>query len=98
MIKPAGIPSGSIICVLSASLCGEVFTAQVPEGVGEKKYDETAASMVVNLKYGAGFLFYRLEKLQGNLGIPLAAPTWNYRQTLAKITNGSTDDASAQAP
>jgi transposase len=60
---------------LRCSLCGTVFTARAPAEVGEKKYDETAASMVANLKYGAGFPFHRLEKLQGNLGIPLPAPT-----------------------
>jgi len=34
--------------------CGQVFTAQEPEGVGPDKYDETAAAMIAQLKYGAG--------------------------------------------
>ena len=55
--------------------CGEVFTATSPAGVGEKKYDESVASMVAMLKYGAGVPFYRLEKLQRNMGIPLPAAT-----------------------
>ena len=55
--------------------CGEVFTATAPAGVGEKKYDESVASMVAMLKYGTGLPFYRLEKLQRNMGIPLPAAT-----------------------
>jgi hypothetical protein len=60
---------------LRCNLCGEVFVADAPEGVGHEKYDETAASMVGLLKYGAGMPFNRIEKLQGNLGIPLPAAT-----------------------
>ncbi|MBD3855652.1 MAG: IS66 family transposase [Acidobacteria bacterium] len=60
---------------LRCNLCGTVFTAKAPPGIGEKKYDETAVSMIGLLKYGAGFPFNRLEKLEGNLGIPLPAAT-----------------------
>jgi transposase len=60
---------------LRCNLCGTVFTARAPEGIGDKKYDETAVSMIGLLKYGAGFPFNRLEKLEGNLGIPLPAAT-----------------------
>ncbi len=60
---------------LRCNLCGTVFTAKAPPGIGEKKYDETAVSMIALLKYGAGFPFNRLEKLEGNLGIPLPAAT-----------------------
>ena len=44
---------------------GQVFTAQEPEGVGPEKYDETAAAMIAQLKYGSGTPFYRLEQLEG---------------------------------
>ena len=60
---------------LRCSLCGKVFTARPPEGVGSKKYDATAASMIGLLKYGSGQPFNRLEGLQGSLGIPLPAST-----------------------
>ena len=60
---------------LRCNLCGEVFTARAPEGIGEKKYDETAASMIALLKYGSGLPFNRLERLEGSLGIPLPAAT-----------------------
>ena len=60
---------------LRCNLCGEVFTAAAPEGVGEEKYDETAAAMIGLLKYGSGLPFNRIEKLQRHLGIPLPAAT-----------------------
>jgi hypothetical protein len=41
---------------------------QEPEGVGPEKYDETAAAMIAQLKYGSGAPFYRLEQLQGGWG------------------------------
>jgi transposase len=60
---------------LRCNLCGDVFTAAAPEGVGEEKYDETAASMIAMLRYGSGFPWNRLEGLQENLGIPLPVAT-----------------------
>ncbi len=57
------------------NLCGEVFTAPVPDGVGAAKYDETATSMVGLLKYGCGLPFHRIEILQRGLRIPLPAAT-----------------------
>src|ERR1019366_2299465 len=35
---------------LRCGACGQVFTAQEPEGVGTDKYDETAAAMIAQLK------------------------------------------------
>jgi transposase len=60
---------------LRCGACGQVFTAQEPEGVGEDKYDESAAAMIAQLKYGSGTPFHRLEQLQQQLGIPLPAAT-----------------------
>jgi transposase len=60
---------------LRCHLCGKVFTAEAPEGVGEKKYDETAGSMIALLRYGSGFPWYRLEGLEESLGIPLPVAT-----------------------
>ena len=42
---------------LRCGACGQVFTAQEPEGVGPEKYDETAAAMIAQLKYGSGVPF-----------------------------------------
>jgi hypothetical protein len=60
---------------LRCNLCGEVFTAELPEEAGTKKYDETVPSVIALLKYGNGFPFYRLAQLQSNLGVPLPAGT-----------------------
>jgi len=71
---------------MRCNLCGEVFEAPAPEGVGEDKYDETWASMVAMLKYGNGVPFHRLEGLQGNLGIPLPASTqWEMVEEAAEL-------------
>ena len=70
---------------LRCNLCGEVFTAPAPQGVGNDKYDATATSMVGLLKYGAGLPFNRIEKLQDGMGIPLPAATqWDLVQAAAK--------------
>jgi len=60
---------------LRCNLCGEVYTAPAPEGVGDEKYDATASSMVALLKYGTGLPFNRIETLQAGMGIPLPAAT-----------------------
>ena len=60
---------------LRCNLCGEVFPAPLPEGVGEGKYDVTAVSMIALLKYGSGMPFRRMQGLESHLGIPLAAAT-----------------------
>ena len=68
------------------NLCGKVFTAPMPEGVGPEKYDETAASMIAILRYGTGLPFNRLEGLQQNFGIPLPASTqWDIVERLSKL-------------
>jgi transposase len=60
---------------LRCNLCGEIFTAQTPPGVGPDKYDAESASMIALLKYGSGLPFNRIERLEGSLGIPLPAAT-----------------------
>ncbi len=69
---------------LRCQLCGEVFTARPPEGIGDKKYDAGSAAMVALLKYGSGLPFNRLEGLQGSVGVPLPAATqWKIVQEAA---------------
>jgi transposase len=60
---------------LRCNLCGEVFTAPPPAGVRADKYDVTAVGMIAVLKYGSGVPFRRLQWLESQLGIPLAAAT-----------------------
>jgi transposase len=69
---------------LRCNLCGEVFTAKPPNNVGSDKYDETAGAMIAMLKYGSGVPFYRIEKLQESMGIPLPASTqWDIAESAA---------------
>ena len=60
---------------LRCKLCGELFTAKTPKGLGEEKYDAESAAMIALLKYGSGLPFNRLQRLEGNLGVPLPAST-----------------------
>ncbi|MBZ4423364.1 IS66 family transposase [Myxococcus sp. RHSTA-1-4] len=87
---------------LRCNLCGEVYTAQAPEGVGEEKYDETAVAMTGLLKYGTGLPFHRIEKLQEGLGIPLPATTqWQLVEAGTKKLRPAFDELvnqAAQAP
>ena len=69
---------------LRCNLCGEIFKADTPSGVGEEKYDEASGTMIALLKYGSGMPFNRLEQLQGSMGIPLPASTqWEIVEQVA---------------
>jgi transposase len=83
---------------LRCGACGLVFTAQEPEGVGAEKYDETAAAMIAQLKYGAGTPFYRLEQLESQMGIPLPAATqWEIVEEAAQVIKPARDELIRQA-
>ncbi len=70
---------------LRCHLCGDVFTAPPPDGVGDEKYDATSGAMIALLKYGSGIPFHRLERLQANVDIPLPASTqWEIVADLAR--------------
>lgn len=57
---------------LRCNLCGEIYTAPLPEGVSKRKYDDSVAAMLAILKYGHGFPHKRIETMQKNLGVPLS--------------------------
>ena len=83
---------------LRCNLCGEVFTADPPPGVGPEKYDATSTSMVALLKYGVGVPFHRLERLQANLQIPLPASTqWEMVAETAAVVQPALDELIRQA-
>ena len=83
---------------LRCGACGQVFTAKEPEGVGPEKYDETAAAMIAQLKYGSGIPFYRLERLEEQLGIPLPAATqWEIVEEAAEVIKPARDELIRQA-
>jgi len=83
---------------LRCGACGQVFTAQEPEGVGSEKYDETAAAMIAQLKYGSGTPFYRLEQLEVQMGIPSPAATqWEVVEEAAEIIKPARDELNRRA-
>jgi transposase len=83
---------------LRCNLCGDVFEAEAPDGVGEKKYDETAAAMIALLRYGSGVPFYRLEGLEASLGIPLPSSTqWEIVAEAAEGIRPAFDELIRQA-
>jgi hypothetical protein len=71
---------------LRCNLCGEVYEAEAPPEVGEKKYDASAAAMIALLKYGSGVPWDRLERLEASLGIPLPAST--QCEIVAEVADG----------
>jgi transposase len=78
--------------------CGQMFTAEAPAGVGEEKYDESAAAMIAQLRYGSGVPFKRLERLEGNLGIPLPAATqWEVVEAAAEPMRPADEELIRQA-
>jgi transposase len=78
--------------------CGQVFTAEEPDGVGPDKYDETTAAMIAQLKYGSGLPFHRIEKLQDSLGIPMPAATqWEIVGEAAEMIKPALEELIRQA-
>src|SRR5208337_1022949 len=83
---------------LRCNACGQVFTAQEPEGVAPQKYDETAAAMIAQLKYGSGVPFNRLERMEELMGIPLPAATqWEVVADAAELIKPVRDELIRQA-
>ena len=60
---------------LRCRLCDATFTAPLPEGASQLKYDHSCASMLALLRYGSGMPFNRLESLQASLNVPLPDAT-----------------------
>jgi transposase len=83
---------------LRCNACGKVFTAASPEGVGEEKYDASAAAMIALLKYGSGMPFHRLDGLQESLGLPLPASTqWSIVRDAAAVMAPAHEELIRQA-
>jgi len=83
---------------LRCGLCGEVFTAMLPEAAGLDKYDPTVAGMIAVLKYGNGLPFNRLAGLQENLGMPLPSSTqWDIVAEASSLIQPAYDELIRQA-
>jgi len=71
---------------LRCNLCGEIFKATAPDGIGDEKYDAESGAMIALLKYGSGMPFNRIEQLQESLGVPLPASTqWEIVHKIADL-------------
>ena len=69
---------------LRCNLCGEIFKAKAPDGIGDAKYDAASGAMIALLKYGSGMPFNRIEQLQASLGVPLPTSTqWEIIEQVA---------------
>lgn len=83
---------------LRCHLCGKLFTAPTPGGTGDDKYDHSVASMIGLLKYGSGFPFNRLDRLQESCEIPLATSTqWDIVHAAASLMTPAYDELIRQA-
>jgi hypothetical protein len=60
---------------LRCGICEIVYTAPLPEGISDKKYDANFVAMLMINKYFMSVPLYRQDKLQNHLGIPLPAST-----------------------
>jgi transposase len=60
---------------LRCGLCGMLFTAPLPAGVGKEKYAPSAVAMLAAVKYNLATPSNRLEGMQASLGVPLPAGT-----------------------
>lgn len=71
---------------LRCASCATVFTAEAPANVRAGKHDPSVGSIIALLRYGNGFPFHRLQRLQTALGIPLAASVqWQLVHQKAKL-------------
>ena len=60
---------------LRCSACGQIFTAGLPEGVGEAKYSPQARAVLAVGRYVLGLPLYRIEAYQAMLGVPVPDAT-----------------------
>ncbi len=60
---------------LRCSICEGIYTAALPEGVSDQKYDAGFISMLMINKYFMSVPLYRQDKLQAYLGMPLPDST-----------------------
>jgi len=60
---------------LRCAICEIIYTAPLPSGVSDKKYDANFIAMLMINKYFMSVPLYRQDRLQNYLGIPLPAST-----------------------
>jgi hypothetical protein len=73
-----------IVEKLRCNLCGSLFSAPLPEEVGANKYDARFKATLAVHKYFLGLPFYRMERMQSYLGVPLPDSTqWQLIEQIA---------------
>jgi transposase len=60
---------------LRCSACGAVFTAPLPKEAGAAKYSARAGAVLAVSRYYLGLPFYRIERYQSMLGVPVPDAT-----------------------
>ena len=60
---------------LRCTLCGYLVSADVPDAIGNQKYDTTFKALLALQKYYVAIPFYRQAYFQSLLGVPLPAST-----------------------
>ena len=60
---------------LRCKLCGKTFTAPAPPEAGLEKYDPNVGPTLGYVRFGGGLPHYRLDTMQTDQGVPLAAST-----------------------
>ena len=69
---------------LRCNLCGALFSAELPTDAGPDKYDARFKSTLAVHKYFLGLPFYRMERMQSYLGVPLPDSTqWQLVEQVA---------------
>ena len=58
---------------LRCNVCGTVYTAPLPDGVGPDSYSPSAKSTIAYAKYGLGTPFHRQAMQYAALGVPISA-------------------------
>jgi len=73
--KPLATATTYNLQKLRCALCATVYQSPLPEGVCNKKYDENFVAMLMINKYFISVPFYRQDRLQNYLGMPLPSST-----------------------
>jgi transposase len=60
---------------LRCNVCGALFSATLPKEAGVEKYDARFKATLAVHKYFLGLPFYRMERMQSYLGVPLPDST-----------------------
>ena len=69
---------------LRCSACGEVFTAAAPTTAKPEKYSPRARAVIALGRYYLGLPFYRMERYQALVGVPVADATlWDLAEQVA---------------